>query len=508
MKRYRLLIFIVSFALSGCNAWLDVSPEDQIGEKELFASGEGYRNALNGIYKSMAEYDCYGRHLTWGIPDAMGQMYAPWKHSTTVVADLEYGAAQYNWNQVKIKPVIENIWSKAYNVVANCNNILRNIETANPDQFSLKKAEKNMIEGEALALRAFIQFDMLRLFAPSPKMNPAKPYIPYVTEYPAFVAPKKKVDECLELIIQDLEKAHELVWSFDSTSSMDLKNRFEEKGVGEKSFLKGRSYRMNAYAIQAVLARVCLYAGRNAEALKYATSLIRLQKEKNYFVFADQSALGDIKNYSDVIFGLFAPRLTDWDKQISSWTDPKRLTWLEIYNVSDLFYPDLYEFYDGATGMYYQGCDDYRYKNFIHDYNYNGDEFPMRKYQEQTISGVKAEVSNTLVPLVRLSEMYYIASEILGAEDRLEEAISLLCDVKRGRGLPESDLQQFAAQLSDYDGLMYELLRDARREFIGEGQIFYMYKRLARALTGLGGNVFPTEENYVIPLPENELNVK
>ena len=54
---------------------------------------------------------------------------------------------------------------------------------------------------------------------------------------------------------------------------------------------------------------------------------------------------------------------------------------------------------------------------------------------------------------------------------------------------------------------MYEMLKDARREFIGEGQIFYMYKRLAREMFGIEGNVFPTEENYVIPLPENETNI-
>lgn len=44
-----------------------------------------------------------------------------------------------------------------------------------------------MIWGEALALRAFIQFDMLRLFAASPAMNPGTTrYIPYISEYPVI----------------------------------------------------------------------------------------------------------------------------------------------------------------------------------------------------------------------------------------------------------------------------------------------------------------------------------
>ena len=94
MKRYTVLILILSLMFTGCNSWLDVSPEDQIGEKDLFSSGEGFRNALNGVYKSMAEYDYYGRHLTWGIVDAMGQMYGPWTHATTTVSDLQYGASK------------------------------------------------------------------------------------------------------------------------------------------------------------------------------------------------------------------------------------------------------------------------------------------------------------------------------------------------------------------------------------------------------------------------------
>ena len=303
MKRYTVLILILSLMFTGCNSWLDVSPEDQIGEKDLFSSGEGFRNALNGVYKSMAEYDYYGRHLTWGIVDAMGQMYGPWTHATTTVSDLQYGASKYAWNQTYLKPEIESVWAKAYNLVANCNNILNNIEQTTPEKFSEKEREKNLIWGEALALRAFIQFDMLRLFAPSPKMNPKRPYIPYVTEYPSFASPKKTVEECLDLMIQDLEKAKNLVWSFDSTIKMDLNNRFEEKGVGENRFFKGRGYRLNYYAIQAMLARVYMYAGKTTEALQYAEGLIEYQKKKKYFEFQDQSQFGDLKCCTDVLFG-------------------------------------------------------------------------------------------------------------------------------------------------------------------------------------------------------------
>ena len=37
-----------------CNAWLDVTPENAIADDDLFSTGFGYRNALNGIYTNLA----------------------------------------------------------------------------------------------------------------------------------------------------------------------------------------------------------------------------------------------------------------------------------------------------------------------------------------------------------------------------------------------------------------------------------------------------------------------
>ena len=77
MKRYSFfsILLILPFILASCDSWLDVTPEDEIEEKDLFSSGEGFRNALNGIYKSLSESDLYGKELTWGLLDAMAQCY-------------------------------------------------------------------------------------------------------------------------------------------------------------------------------------------------------------------------------------------------------------------------------------------------------------------------------------------------------------------------------------------------------------------------------------------------
>ncbi len=38
----------------------------------FFETGDGYRAALNGIYRKMTSWSIYGSNLKWGIIDAWG----------------------------------------------------------------------------------------------------------------------------------------------------------------------------------------------------------------------------------------------------------------------------------------------------------------------------------------------------------------------------------------------------------------------------------------------------
>ena len=209
MKILNLFILVLFFSLVSCNEWLNVSPEDQIGEKDLFDNGKAFRNSLNGIYKSMAEYELYGRQLSWGLPEAMAQTY-DYTWATSRSNDLQF-TSNYDWTNSHLEPIIDKTWSKAYNVVANCNNLIQNIEKADPELFSEKNPEKRSIWGDALALRAYIQFDMLRIFAPAPVTSPKGTYIPYIKGYPEVLSVKLSVEECKKNVIQDLEDARKLV---------------------------------------------------------------------------------------------------------------------------------------------------------------------------------------------------------------------------------------------------------------------------------------------------------
>ena len=76
MKMNRLLLIcILPVLFSACDSWLNVQPEEQISEEEVFSTRSGYRNVLNGVYKSLSGINMYGREMTWGLMDVLDQCY-------------------------------------------------------------------------------------------------------------------------------------------------------------------------------------------------------------------------------------------------------------------------------------------------------------------------------------------------------------------------------------------------------------------------------------------------
>ena len=122
MKIYKLLIILLLLVgLNSCSGWLDLEPKDTTTETDLFQTGDGYRIALNGIYEQMAETSLYGKELSWGFLDVLAQTYMSYRLANIT----EYQAAvNYMYTNDKVKSLIESIWSKAYNNIANCNNII------------------------------------------------------------------------------------------------------------------------------------------------------------------------------------------------------------------------------------------------------------------------------------------------------------------------------------------------------------------------------------------------
>lgn len=181
-----LMLAVVSF--SSCSDWLDVNPSDEIKEEFLFKSGDGFQTALNGIYRQMASFSLYGSNLTWGIVDAWGQVYCLEKAPTAGAGQAMHQIASMKFNNSNLTPTTDKMWSSAWNTIANCNELIQQTENADSTIFYKSEYERQLILGEAIGLRAYMHFDLLRIYAPAPSANPGSTtYIPYVNYYPAYV---------------------------------------------------------------------------------------------------------------------------------------------------------------------------------------------------------------------------------------------------------------------------------------------------------------------------------
>ena len=250
------------FSLASCDDWLDVSPNTDVPAKELFTTENGYKSALAGFYIVMTEEDTYGKNLSFGLMEQLAQMYdklpdGTTNRSTVYIYDRETSGA-YN-----TKGVLAHLWRSQYHTIANANNLLEwwdlNGEIVLTDSLT-----RRMIRGEALALRAFLHFDLLRGWGPAnyaaDEAAKAVKCIPYRLVADHSKQPLLTAKEVVDNIIKDLKEAREYL---DHEKELDLAKDLEK-----------RHLRMNYHAVNAMLARVYNYAGIKDSAAMHARMVI------------------------------------------------------------------------------------------------------------------------------------------------------------------------------------------------------------------------------------------
>jgi hypothetical protein len=101
--------------------------------------------------------------------------------------------------------------------------------------------------------------------------------------------------------------------------------------------------------------------------------------------------------------------------------------------------------------------------------------------------------------LIRIPEMYYIMAEAVYSTDP-GQALGYLSTVLQSRGLEEIEPEDV-----DEESFKEILFNERLKEFWGEGQIFYEYKRLNKSIFNDDGDEFTAGDNiFVLPFPDDE----
>lgn len=464
-------------SLTSCNDWLDVHSKIDIKEDEVFNNESGFWDALVGVYAGMTADNLYGRALTLVDLDVLACNY-----------DIEYdkfGQGTYNWSvynykSTKTRPTINRIWLGMYNVIANDNNLLRHLDKADPRMF--EGDNYNIIRGEALALRAYLHFDLLRLFGKSFHMDPNAEAIPYVTTYGKNQTPRSTVSEVVELALKDLREAIACLQN-DPILDRDFKT--------ENIYLLYRQNRMNALAARALMARIYMYRGTEQDrqdALVIADSLI--DNESGIDLLMSNQMGSNRIMYSEIFFNLYKDNLSDVYKGnfLPSYDSYGQLQRNGKYCLSKKAMDEVFNTAQWGTAK------DGRLK---YQFNYIDGYYFLTKYEKRDGD---AQLGQYRIPMLRLSEMYYISAE---CTDDIEKATDRLADVWRARGYGLPNLG-----IKTHEDVVNFIAGEYRREFYGEGQLFYYYKRnhytsIPNCKVNISDRL---EDVYVLPIPEDEEN--
>lgn len=472
------MIIACTTLFASCDSWLEVKPYDQIAEGELQKSEEGYQKMLNGIYIDLNSDALYGQTLSVEMIEVMGGAYTIGTDNSVWGNYKDLSSYQYNTEYWRNR--LDQTWNKAYALILNCNKILETID-GNKNLFT--DGSYYIIKGEALALRAMLHFDMLRLFGPVYSKDSDKKAIPYYTKQTNSPEPILTAHEVMEKITTDYEDALNYLANDPVKTEGTMMSSTED---GSSNFLRYRALRLNYYAVEALMARAYLYMGNKTEAFKYATDVIKTA-DQNIFPFVDKNLVIGSPADPDRIFSsevLFALTNTSRGTIHKNFFDPSRLP-NYVFRMDDSMMSNLV--YGGAatTGGYQ---DDYRYRAC---WMATGSNRYFYKYSDMVANG---SIQNTMIPMVRLGEMFLIAAESQSGD--LKAGVQYVNALRRNRGV--ASLTTLTPDL-----LKYEYIR----ELYGEGQLFFLYKRLnSDIITSATSSKNPKASDliFVVPLPDTE----
>lgn len=81
-------------------------------------------------------------------------------------------------------------------------------------------------------------------------------------------------------------------------------------------------------------------------------------------------------------------------------------------------------------------------------------------------------------------------------QNQIGGGVSVMDEVRKGRGCTGG---MITSKITDFESFKIELLKEVKREFITEGQIFFYYKKFNQKFTST-----MSQQNFVLPQPDAE----
>lgn len=432
---------ILAASLSSCvNDWLDVAPSDGTDADAALTSSSDLDAARTGMYKALkgnsSFVDYYGQQFfVYGDVHA-GDDYQynniGGSNRASFYYDMNYQtASEFNTSTVS--------WQSPYVVIGRANRIIAAAEGGKLSDAVEAKAKIEQYAAESKVLRALAHFDLVRIYGkPYTEDQGASLGVPLVTgvlESNAKPA-RSTVAEVYTQVVKDLTEA---------ISSNALATETKPGYV-------------SVWGAKAILSRVYLNMGDYANALSVAEDIIKnsgaaLWTRDQYFNAWDAST----PNESEFLFRLNVAGSDDNN---------------DLNGIGNLQQRDGYKemvatkkFVDMLTS----DPKDVRNNMFL----------PAKAEKEVAVYGTNKVFLNklrgqggdlrnvTIVPIIRLSEVYLTAAECAFRNNDKTKAVEYLNDLVKNRTTT-------VASLATVDNITLDrILIERRKELIGEGQRYF-----------------------------------
>ena len=436
---------ILAASLSSCvNDWLDVTPSDGTDADAALTSSSDLAAARTGMYKALkgnsSLVDYYGQQFF-----VYGDVHAGDDYQYNNIGGSNRASFYYDMNyqtasEFSSSTSSSNVaWKSPYIVIGRANRIIAAAEGGALSDAAEAKATIDQYAAEAKVLRALAHFDLVRIYGkPYTEDQGASLGVPLVTgvlESNAKPA-RSTVAEVYTQVVKDLTEA---------ISSNALATETEPGYV-------------SVWGAKAILSRVYLNMGDYANALSVAEDIIKnsgaaLWTRDQYFKAWDAST----PNESEFLFRLNVAGSTDNN---------------DLNGIGNLQQRDGYKemvatkkFVDMLTS----DPEDVRNDMFL----------PATAVKEVATYGTNKVFLNklrgqggnlrnvTIVPIIRLSEVYLTAAECAFRNNDKTKAVEYLNDLVKNRTTTE-------ASLATVDNITLErILIERRKELIGEGQRYF-----------------------------------
>jgi hypothetical protein len=249
------LTVTVASMFIACNSVIDIEPEFVLDGSQRFNNLDDYEFSLIGTYAQFRSSAYYGNASGPAggfstLPDMMSDNLTETGESLANFRQL------VNFDYASDNGAIEGLWTAAYRIIAQANITLRGIDefaSENPGQY-------NRIKGQALAIRAYVHFDLLRYFADDLALNSTTLGVPYKTEFNLDNIARPTVAATWEGIFTDLNEAKTLL--SDTDVSINSSGNFSLRA------------NIDPITVDAILARAYLYSKQYQLAIIATTSVI------------------------------------------------------------------------------------------------------------------------------------------------------------------------------------------------------------------------------------------